>query len=125
MADLPSFKHNPLTNQCGQSTTEYVVIILFMLFAFMGKNAITEQLQTTFHNKYKSYAFGVAISDPPSKAFDDEVKDKTDRVKTVIDSLKNIIDIISDFFSGDIDPGTDPGTEIIEQFKHIIEQFKP
>lgn len=120
----PSSYPRIITNERGQSTAEYIIIVMLMFTAFLGKDAAIEQLQLTFHNKYKSYAFGVSISDPPSKSFDDTVKKTADKIKNIIDSIKNIIDIIAQVLDGKIDPGREPGTEILEQFKHIIEQFK-
>lgn len=113
----------PLWNQYGQSTTEYIVVILFLFTAFLGSDTITGELQQTFQNKYKSYAFAVSVSDPPSAAFDQEVHDDANKIKNILSSLKDIVDTVEDLLSGDIQPGTDPGTEILEDFKRIIDNL--
>jgi hypothetical protein len=54
----------------GQSTVEYVAVLsALFLIAGLGGGAVSK-LATTIKQKYKSYCFSVAISDPPEAVFD-------------------------------------------------------
>ncbi|MDD2557004.1 MAG: hypothetical protein RBR43_00810 [Desulfuromonadaceae bacterium] len=41
-------------------------------------------------NKYHSYAFSVAISDPPSKVFDDAIQRDSAKIEHVLEALEEI-----------------------------------
>jgi len=54
----------------GQSTVEYVAVLTALfLIAGLGSGTVSK-LTTTIKQKYKSYCFSVAISDPPGAIFD-------------------------------------------------------
>ncbi len=111
-----------VVNQKGQSTVEYVVIVSLLLAAFLGSDSI-DSLVKTFHQKYKSYAFGVSISDPPSSSFDKEVNDSAQEVADIM----HIIDDLLEFIEG-ADPdaggaGDNPVTEELEEFERIIKNL--
>ena len=90
-------------NQQGQSTVEYVAVLLALIVLFgsfspiLGddpteKKSIFSILSNTISNKYKSYCFGVAISDPPSEAFDERVEKETNFAKYLTDELKKLLE---------------------------------
>jgi len=76
--------------QRGQSTVEYVVVVTVLLTTFMAAPSVTKQLQTVFANKSVSYAFAVAISDPPSSKADKTVEEVNDIIYNISYFLTNL-----------------------------------
>ena len=62
-----------LASQSGQSAVEYLVICGVLIMALITAPSFYGTMSRTMKNKYRSYYFGVAISDPPRKAFVDTV----------------------------------------------------
>lgn len=59
----------PGCNARGQSMVEFVVVLTALfLIAGLGRGYIG-QLKDTIQQKYRSYCFGVAISDPPQGSY--------------------------------------------------------
>lgn len=59
-----------LKNRSGQSTVEYVAVLTaIFLIAGLGRGTVST-LAETIRQKYRSYCFSVAISDPPGKKID-------------------------------------------------------
>jgi len=88
-----------LHNENGQSAVEYLVIctaLVTLVLISSSQDSVYNMISHTIHNKYSSYAFGVSIADPPSKAFDDTI------AKQVLHDLENIEDIIGDLTKLDI-----------------------
>ena len=94
---------------CGQSTVEYVVIVSILMATFMAGPRVSDRLVRTFCNKYESYAFAVAISDPPRGEMDQRVHEVTGRIKEWSQALDDVE------LPGKIKKKI-PGTEAIEHF---------
>jgi hypothetical protein len=59
----------PGPNDRGQSMVEFVVVLTALfLVAGLGRGYIT-QLKDVIQQKYRSYCFGIAISDPPPGSY--------------------------------------------------------
>lgn len=86
---MKGFFYKMCVSNKGQSTVEYVVVVSVLLIAFMTAPSVTKQLQTVFLNKSESYAFAVAISDPPSSQMDKKVHEVTDVIKGIADFFRN------------------------------------
>jgi len=78
-------------NERGQSTVEYLIVTGAVVFFIIGSPKFYDEMSHIMQNKYKSYSFGVAISDPPRKKFDDDVNVITGKIKQVLDFIKDII----------------------------------
>lgn len=78
-------------NERGQSTVEYLIVTGAVVFFIIGSPNLYDEMSHIMQNKYKSYSFGVAISDPPRKAFDDDVREVTGKIKDLLDYIKDII----------------------------------
>lgn len=88
-----------LHNENGQSAVEYLVIctaLVTLVLISSSQDSVYNMISHTIHNKYSSYAFGVSIADPPSKAFDDAVTKDITKAKQVLHDLENIGDVIGD-----------------------------
>ncbi|MFO7830369.1 MAG: hypothetical protein R6V18_00135 [Desulfuromonadaceae bacterium] len=82
------------SGEAGQSTIEYLVVFFCLTAVLLKGPWIYEKISTPIQNKYHSYAFGVAISDPPTKAFDDEIQKDAAKVEHVLEVLEEIEDEI-------------------------------
>jgi hypothetical protein len=111
-----------LTNQQGQSTVEYVAVIFLLLTTFLGTSCI-DDLVDTFHRKYKSYAFAVSISDPPSSSFDKEVNEGAGKVAEIMDVIDNLMEYVEDADPDAGDAGDNPVTDELEKFERIIKNL--
>ena len=76
--------------ETGQSTIEYLLVCSILIGVLLEGPWIYEKISTPIQNKYHSYAFGVAISDPPRKAFDDEIQKDAAKVEHVLEVLEEI-----------------------------------
>ena len=74
-------------NEHGQSAVEYLVVVAALVSALVAAPSAFDMVREMLHNKYRGYSFGVAISDPPTSAFDDKVKRDANAVKEAIDTL--------------------------------------
>jgi hypothetical protein len=111
-------------NQRGQSTVEYLVIVMILLILPPTTKTIFEVMSHTMQDKYNSYAFAVSVSDPPSKKFDDEVKKDINRISHIINSIKQIghiigTQIIPDIFHGEM-PSTDSINDLLKLIKNMF-----
>lgn len=67
----------------GQSTVEYVCVSCALLLILVGTPLTFHKLKATFFTKYESYAFAVAVSDPPSAKIGDKVHELTDPIEKI------------------------------------------
>lgn len=88
------------SNEKGQSSVEYIIVTSALVAALITMPSIYDTISHTMQDKYKSYAFGVSISDPPSKQFDDKVHKVADIIKQIEDLIEKIGAIFTDIFSG-------------------------
>jgi SMC interacting uncharacterized protein involved in chromosome segregation len=102
-----STAHIPQHNSRGQSSIEFLVALLGLIVLFgsfspvLGndpteKHSVYEVFSDTIQNKYKSYCFGVAISDPPREEFDEKVDKDAKIIKEFIAKIKDILDSAED-----------------------------
>lgn len=113
-------------NERGQSAVEYLVIctaLVTMLLISSSQDSMYNIVSHTMQEKYKSYAFGVSISDPPSKQFDDEVKQDADKVEEVLNTLSKLERLIADTIIPDITHGKMPSTDSIKDFADLIKSL--
>ena len=85
-----------LADESGQSTIEYLLVCGLLIGVLIKGPWIYQKISTPVQNKYHSYAFSVAISDPPTKAFDDEIHKDASKVEHVLDVLEEIEEDIED-----------------------------
>jgi hypothetical protein len=83
-----------LADESGQSTIEYLLVCFILIGVLVKGPGIYQNVSSTMENKYHSYAFSVAISDPPRKAFDDEIHQDAAKIEHVLDILEEIEDDI-------------------------------
>jgi hypothetical protein len=101
----------------GQSTVEYVVVTSALLTALLAAPSVSDTLLQTFYNKYESYSFGVAISDPP--------RGETDKkVHKITETIDDWFQAFDDFELPDKLTEKIPGTRTIEHFiKKLTDYF--
>lgn len=87
-------KMDLIFNHSGQSTIEYLVVCFVLIAVLLEGPGIYQRLSSTMQNKYHSYAFSIAISDPPTKAFDDAIHKDAAKVEHVLQVLEEIEDDI-------------------------------
>lgn len=87
-----------LLDNSGQGAVEYLLITLCLVATLLSAPSIYTTLSDTMANKYKSYCFAVAISDPPTKAFDDSVQKAGDLIHMINQVFKAMEDLIEDLF---------------------------
>lgn len=93
----------------GQAAVEYIVICGILVATLLAAPSVYDQVSTTLANKYRSYVFSVAITDPPSSEFD-----------TVGGELEELGDWVENVaFPGHHDQ-SNPGTAILREFEGII-----
>jgi Flp pilus assembly pilin Flp len=116
-------QHRFLTNNNGQSAVEYIVVCAALVAGLIITPNIYDTISHTMQDKYKSYAFSVSISDPPSKQFDDKVKHDADEVKHVIDILKDLEKLVTDSIIPDILHGKIPSEDSVKEFLHLLKSL--
>jgi hypothetical protein len=87
-----------LLDNSGQGAVEYLLVTLCLVATLLSAPSIYTTLSDTMANKYKSYCFAVAISDPPTKAFDDSVQKAGDLIHMINQVFKAMEDLIEDLF---------------------------
>lgn len=107
----------------GQSTVEYLVVTFVLVAALVTAPGIYDTLSRTMTNKYHSYAFGVAVSDPPRKAFDDTVKRDADKVTHFFETLEKIEDLIGNSIFPDLKQGKLPDWKDVQKFGDLIKSL--
>lgn len=83
-----------LRNQHGQSAVEYLIVVGALVSALVAAPSAFNMIRGMMQNKYSSYSFGIAISDPPSSHFDEDVKKGANEVKEAIDALHELEKIV-------------------------------
>lgn len=91
-----------LADERGQSTIEYLLVCSILISVLIKGPGIYNEVSSAIENKYHSYAFSVAISDPPRKAFDDEIRKDAAKIEHVLDVLEDIEDDIEQAHIPDI-----------------------
>jgi len=118
-------KSQLLFNNKGQAAIEYLVVCLVLITALIKAPAIYDTLSGVMKNKYHSYSFGVAISDPPRKAFDDALTKDANKILSIFDVLKEIEDDIENVNLPDPDDLKLPSWDNIKKFgDETIEKIK-
>lgn len=115
-----------LAGEEGQSAVEYLVIctaLVTLLLVSTSQDGIYQMMSHTMQDKYKSYAFGVSIADPPSKAFDDEVKKDAEKVKEVLDTLGELEELITHAIIPDILHGKMPSKDSVKEFVNLLKSL--
>ncbi|MCL7488921.1 MAG: hypothetical protein M8357_12205 [Desulfobulbaceae bacterium] len=100
----------------GQSSVEYLVVTGALIASLITLPNIYDTFSHTIQDKYKSYAFSVAISDPPSKKFDDEVHHTAD----IIEQIENLL--FKTIFP-DISRGKMPAIKDIKNFFDLLKSL--
>lgn len=114
----------PITlNNHGQSTIEYLIVTLALVVALISGHHIYEDFSSTMNNKYASYSFAVAISDPPRKAFDDKIKKDAGKVENIINLFSEIEDLVSDSILPDLKKLQLPAKKDLEKFGKLIKKY--
>ncbi len=103
-------------NEKGQSAVEYLVVMAALMASLITLPNIYHTVSHTMQDKYTSYAFSVAISDPPSKQFDDTVHQGAD-------ILKEIEHVLFDIIIPDIRQGKLPGIGEIKDFFDLVKKL--
>lgn len=133
MKKTPLIQNTPmklLRDQRGQSAVEYLVICTAMVTLFLvssSQDSVYNMMSHTIHDKYESYAFGISISDPPSKAFDDAVKQDAAKIQKALHELEDVADYIKDHpLPETIQSGDLPSTfdTVIKGFKDLVQDLK-
>ena len=110
-------------NERGQSTIEYLVVTGVLIISLVSMPSIYKAISDTMQDKYKSYAFGIAISDPPRKAFDDTVQKDADKVKEVLDTLKDLGKFIENLTLDFFTKGKLPSKQDIDNFYKLLKKL--
>lgn len=97
----------------GQSAVEYLIVTSALIAGLITLPNIYDTISHTMHDKYTSYAFSIAISDPPSKEFDDKVHHEAD-------TMEQIEDLLFKTIFPDIGKGKMPATEDIKKFFDLV-----
>lgn len=109
-------------NDRGQSTIEYLIVTGAVVAALLTGPHIYNKVINTMHNKYHSYSFGIAISDPPRKAFDDTVQKDASKVYNIFKIFDEIEDLFTDSVFPDLSEGKLPSWDDIKKFGEKIKE---
>jgi hypothetical protein len=85
--------------------------------------SIYTTISDTMSNKYKSYCFAVAISEPPTKAFDDGEQKVGDFIHMIDQVIGAIEDLIEDLFvpsTGGVMPPKEAVNKFIGTLKKVF-----
>lgn len=110
-------------NNSGQSTVEYLIVTFTIVAMLITVPNIYSKVSTTMQNKYHSYSFGIAISDPPRKAFDDSVQKDAEKVGHIFNIFHEIEDLFSDSIFPDLSEGKLPSWDDIKKFGGKIKEL--
>ena len=115
-------KSSVLRGNKGQSTVEYLVVTFVLVAALVKGPGIYHTVTDTMENKYHSYSFGIALSDPPRKAFDDAVNEDYEKIKKVLDPLDELKRLMNDIIIPDFKKGELPSWKSVKKFGDLIKQ---
>jgi hypothetical protein len=110
-----------LLNNKGQGAVEYLIVTLCLIAALLSAPSIYTTISDTMANKYKSYCFAVAISEPPTKAFDDGAQKIGDLIHMIDQVIGAIEDLIEDLFVPSAG-GVMPAKEAVKKFIGTLEK---
>lgn len=119
----PGRKATFAADERGQSTIEYLVVTFVLVASLIAVPNLYETSSDTLKNKYHSYSFAVAVSDPPRKAFDDEVEHDADKIEKILDIIEEIADLMNNSVFPDLKAGKLPSWEDIKKFGDIIKSL--
>lgn len=111
-----------IQNPQGQSAVEYLIVCSCIVAALVTAPSLYNTFSHTMANKYKSYAFGVAISEPPSKEFDDKEQKVTEVVHIVREILDATGDLVKDIL-GISKGGPIPPIKAVEKFVETLKSI--
>ena len=109
-----------MPDQKGQSAVEYLIVVGALVTSLIAAPSMFSTVRTMMLDKYRGYSFGVAISDPPSSAFDKEVEENGDKVKKITTALHDLEEFIEHPSWPDPDMPEWPGKKVIEEFEHLL-----
>jgi hypothetical protein len=112
-----------LTNQRGQSAVEFLVVVGALISALVAMPSAFSMVQDMLRDKYRSYSFGIAISDPPDSIFDDTVARDAAKIKKVVDTLHDVEKFIKQPSLPDVAKPTLPGKKEIDEFERILNKL--
>jgi hypothetical protein len=115
-------KLSVLRGNKGQSTVEYLVVTCALVAALIKAPGLYHTVSDTLENKYHSYSFGVAVSDPPRKAFDDAVNEDYEKIRKVLDPLDELKRLINDIIIPDFKKGELPSWDNVKKFGELIKE---
>jgi ABC-type lipoprotein release transport system permease subunit len=110
-------------NERGQSTIEYLIVTGILVMALITMPSIYATISHTMQNKYKSYCFGVAISDPPRKAFDDAINQDADKVQEVLNAFDELADFMKNVIVPDIVNLRLPSEKELDDFLQLLKKL--
>ncbi len=110
------------SNQRGQAAVEYLIVCFCLIATLLTVPSIYLTFSDAVSNKYKSYCFGVAISDPPTKAFDDKEKAASDALREVKEVFNAIEQLIKDLFFPEPD-GSMPAIDAVKKFINTLKNI--
>lgn len=109
-------------NERGQSTIEYLIVCFTLVTILITTGHIYTKVSDTMQNKYNSYSFAIAISDPPRKAFDDSVQKETGKVERIFKIFGEIENLFRNSVFPDLSEGKLPSQDDIEKFADKIKE---
>ena len=90
----PNTARSILRCQRGQSAVEYLIVVGALVSALVAAPSAFHMVRDMMQSKYQSYSFGIAISDPPTSTFDEEVARDANTVKEVMNTLHTLENFI-------------------------------
>lgn len=109
-------------NDRGQSTIEYLIVTAAVIGALISVPNFYNKVSNTMQNKYHSYSFGIAISDPPRKAFDDSVRKDAGKIERIFKIFDEIENLFRDSIFPDLSEGKLPSWDDIKKFADKIKE---
>lgn len=110
------------SDRSGQSAVEYLIICSCLVAALLAAPNLYNTFSDIMANKYKSYAFGIALSEPPSKSIDD----KEQEVTKVVHIIREVFDAVGDLGKDILGLSTDdslPPLEALKKFFHTLKSI--
>jgi len=122
-APARAVRTNQRLDNRGQSTIEYLIVTFTLVVALVSFPSIYDVIGSTVKNKYHSYSFAVAVSDPPRKAFDDRVSKDVDKIENILNVFEDIEDLMRDSILPDLKQMKMPAWKDVEKFGKLIRSF--
>ena len=120
---MNGFKKIIFCDNRGQSTIEYLIVTFLFVAALVTAPSIYQTSSDVLKNKYRGYSFGVAISDPPRKAFDDTLRDDVDFLDKVLKALEKIQKWIENPELPEFKEGKIPSWSDVQDLKDRLKKY--